>query len=47
MSLIQPAGMNDHNPCTYLKDVLTQPPTHRASLIEERLPHLWQPTANT
>ena len=26
----------------YLKDVLTRLPTHRASRIEELLPHRWQ-----
>ena len=27
----------------YLKDVLTRLPTHKASQIEELLPHLWKP----
>ena len=27
-----------------IKDVLTRPPTHRASRIEELLPHRWQTT---
>ncbi len=43
MSLIQSARMNGHDPYAYLKDVLTRLPTHRASQIEELLPHRWQP----
>ena len=43
MSLIQSARMNGHDPYAYLKDVLTRLPTHRASRIEELLPHRWQP----
>ncbi len=43
MSLIQSARMNGHDPYAYLKDVLTRLPTHKASRIEELLPHLWQP----
>ena len=35
------------SPYAYLKDVLTRLPTHKASRIEELLPHLWQPIANT
>jgi transposase len=45
MSLIQSARMNGHDPYAYLKDVLTRLPTHKASRIEELLPHRWQPTA--
>ncbi|MDD2978325.1 IS66 family transposase [Aquabacterium sp.] len=45
MSLIQSARMNGHDPHAYLKDVLTRLPTHKASRIEELLPHRWQPTA--
>ena len=44
MSLIQSARMNGHDPYVYLKDVLTRFPTHRASRIEELLPHRWQPS---
>ncbi len=36
------ARMNGHDPYAYLKDVLTRLPTHRASRIEELLPHRWQ-----
>lgn len=45
MSLIQSARMNGHDPYAYLKDVLTRLPTHKASRIEELLPHRWQPPA--
>ncbi len=47
MSLIQSARMNGHDPYVYLKDVLTRLPTHKASRIEELLPHRWQPAADT
>jgi hypothetical protein len=48
MSLIQSAKMNGHDPYAYLKDVLTRLPTHKASQIEDLLPHLWQaPSLNT
>jgi transposase len=43
MSLIQPARINEHDPYTYLKDVLTRLPTKRASEIERLLPHQWTP----
>lgn len=43
MSLIQSAKLNGHDPYRYLKDVLERLPTHRASRIEELLPHRWQP----
>ena len=43
MSLIQSADVNGHDPYGYLKDVLTGLPTHKASRIEELLPHRWQP----
>jgi transposase len=42
MSLIQSAPMNGHDPYAYLKDVLTRLPTHKASCIDELLPHHWQ-----
>ena len=44
MSLIQSARMNGHDPHAYLKDVLTRLPTHKASRIDELLPHHWQST---
>ena len=44
MSLIQSAKLNGHDPYAYLKDVLARLPTHKNSLIEELLPHRWQPT---
>jgi hypothetical protein len=43
MSLIQSAKMNGHDPYRYLKDVLTKLPTHKASAIDELLPHIWAP----
>ena len=42
MSLVQSARMNGHDPYAYLRDVLTRLPTHRASRVEELLPHRWQ-----
>ena len=45
MSLVQSARMNGHDPYAYLKDVLTRLPTHKASRVEELLPHRWQPGA--
>lgn len=45
MSLIQSARLNGHDPYAYLKDVLTRLPTHKASRIDELLPHRWQPHA--
>ena len=47
MSLIQSARMNGHDPYAYLKDVLTRLPTHKASQIEELLPHRWKPAGST
>ena len=43
MSLVQSARMNGHDPYAYLKDVLTRLPTHKASRVQELLPHRWQP----
>lgn len=43
MSLIQSAKLNGHDPYAYLKDILTRLPTHKASQIDELLPHNWQP----
>ena len=39
MSLIQSTRLNGHDPYAYLKDVLNRLPTHKASRIEELLPH--------
>lgn len=47
MSLVQSAKLNGHDPFVYLKDVLTRLPTHKASCIEELLPHCWQPADGT
>jgi len=41
MSLIQSAKLNGHDPYVYLRDVLTRLPTHKASQIDELLPHRW------
>lgn len=46
MSLIQSAKLNGHDPQAYLKDVLTRLPMHKASAINELLPHNWQPAAS-
>ena len=45
MSLIHSARMNGHDPYAYLRDVLERLPTHRASRVEELLPHRWQATS--
>lgn len=45
MSLVQSAKLNGHEPYAYLKDVLTRLPTHKASAINELLPHNWKPAA--
>jgi len=45
MSLIRSAQLNGHDPYTYLKDVLTRLPTHRADDIAQLLPHRWAPAA--
>ncbi len=47
MSLIQSARMNGHDPYAYLKDVLTRLPTHKASQIEDLLPHRWKSAVST
>lgn len=46
MSLIQSAKLNGHDPQAYLKDVLSRLPTHKASAIDELLPHNWQPATS-
>jgi hypothetical protein len=33
--------------CVYLKDILMRLPTHRASEIDELLPHKWNPIKAT
>ena len=43
MSLSQSARMNGHDPYAYLKDILTRLPTHKASRIDQLLPHRWKP----
>jgi transposase len=43
MSLIQSAKLNGHDPHAYLRDVLRRLPTHRASQINDLLPHRWVP----
>ena len=43
MSLIQSARINRHDPYDCLNDVLTRLPAHRASEIEQLLPHQWLP----
>jgi transposase len=43
MSLVQSVRLNGHDPYAYLKDVLRRLPTHRASRVDELLPHRWQP----
>lgn len=43
MSLIQSAKINGLNPYAYLKDVMERLPTHKASQIDDLLPHNWQP----
>ncbi|BBP45624.1 transposase [Thiosulfatimonas sediminis] len=44
MSLIQSAKNNGLDPYAYLKDVLERLPTHKASQIDQLLPHNWQPS---
>ncbi|AEA65919.1 IS66 family transposase [Burkholderia gladioli] len=44
MTLIRSAQLNGHDPLTYLKDVLTRLPTHRAADVAQLLPHRWAPT---
>ena len=45
MSLAQSARMQGHDPCAYLKDVLTRLPTHPNRRIDELLPHRWESAA--
>ncbi|MDP9652037.1 IS66 family transposase [Paraburkholderia caledonica] len=42
MSLLRSAQLNGHDPHTYLKDILTRLPTHKACAITDLLPHRWQ-----
>jgi hypothetical protein len=44
MRLIQSARLNEHDPYTYLKDILTRLPAQRAREIAKLLLHGWQPT---
>ena len=44
MSLLQSAKLNGLDVHAYLTDVLTRLPTHKASQIDELLPHNWQPS---
>lgn len=44
MSLVQSAKLNQIDPWAYLRDVLARIHSHRASRIEELLPHRWQPS---
>ena len=46
MTLIQSAKLNGLDPYAYLSDVLKRLPTHKATQIEELLPHRWQPDQN-
>ena len=43
MSTVQSAELSGHDPRAYLKDELTQLPTHLNSRIDELLPQRWQP----
>lgn len=45
MSLLQLAKLDGLDPYVYLKDVLERLPTHRASCIDQLLPHRWQSAA--
>jgi hypothetical protein len=45
MSLIQSARLNGHDPYRYLRDVLQRLPTHKASRIDDLLPHCWSEAA--
>jgi transposase len=45
MSLVQSAKLCGRDPHAYLRDVLERLPTHKASRIEELLPHRWQPAS--
>ena len=44
MSLLQSAKLNGLDVHAYLTDVLTRLPAHKASQIDELLPHNWQPS---
>jgi hypothetical protein len=47
MSLVHSARINGHDPYVYLKDILERLPIHRASRIDDLLPHRWTPTTIT
>lgn len=42
MSLIETAKLNKHDPCEYLKSILTRLPTWPNNRIRELLPYHWQ-----
>jgi hypothetical protein len=44
MSLVQSAKLNRIEPWAYLRDMLARIHSHPASLIDELLPHRWQPS---
>jgi len=46
MTLIQSAKLNRLDPYAYLSDVLKRLPTHKATQIEELLPHRWKSNSN-
>jgi hypothetical protein len=46
MTLIQSAKLNGLDPYAYLSDVLKRLPTHKATQIEELLPHRWKSNSN-
>ena len=43
MSLVISAKLNERDPWSYLKDVLTHLPTHLNSRTDQLLPRRWQP----
>jgi hypothetical protein len=43
MNLAQTAKLYGHDPWAYLHDVLTRPPNHLNSRIDEPLPRNWHP----
>lgn len=44
--LIHSARISGHDPYAYLKDIIEQLPTHRASQVDDLLPHRWRATAS-
>lgn len=43
MTLIHSAKLNRHDPCAYLKNLLTRLPKRKSNAIDELLPHNWKP----